>query len=176
MPTPQASVVGPRSPSLATCHSESLCDARPCSARVSRWPGDLLVKAAPPRAHTAACLGCHCSSRPPRPRRVCLSASLFTREDRPGSGERLDSSSQPPAQTCEDRCSAWRLQTLHSPPGSQDSPRPPSQSLVSPDDSQGWARWILALTGPSPAGIPGVSLWAQCARVSHVRLTPLCPV
>lgn len=48
VPTPQASVVGPRSPSLATCHSESLCDARPCSARVSRWPGDLLVKADPP--------------------------------------------------------------------------------------------------------------------------------
>ena len=87
---------GPRSPSLATCHSESLCDARPCSARVSRWPGNLLVKADPSRAHTAGCLGCHCSSRSPHPRRVCLSGSLFTREVGPAARECLDSS-WPPA-------------------------------------------------------------------------------
>lgn len=86
VPTPQASVAGPRSLSLAICHSESPWDARPCSARVSRWPGDSLVKADPSRGHTAACLGCHCSSRSPHPRRVCLSASLFTRQDGQAAG------------------------------------------------------------------------------------------
>ncbi|CAI9175124.1 unnamed protein product [Rangifer tarandus platyrhynchus] len=53
VPTPQASVAGPQSLSLAICHSESPCDARPYSAHVSRWPGDSLVK-----GREASELGC----------------------------------------------------------------------------------------------------------------------
>ena len=125
---------GPRSLSLAICHLSSPSDARPCSARVSRWPGDSLVEADPSRGHTVTAARGHLAE-------ACLFTCLFIYSGRwagrrgapglllPAAGTELPGRPLSPG-VCRP-CTACRV------PGQP--PSPPPRSSVPPDESRGAA-------------------------------------